>query len=494
MEPYRIFISHKDEDRDTAIAVSEAVGSFGDIEFFIAGNNINPGEDWRDRLRKELQVSDLLLLLFTAPTRHWDWCLYETGLFTRLKAEQDRPVVCIHDADGESPSPLLSLQAVPATVPDVTRFIDRLVRTTEITQRERPINANVTQERMESIAGELCERFSPGLDAYYATYRLHLDLPASAEAVDGVPDDATPTGTEGTMRLFGRVLPPESWGELVASRRDLGERWLAELDQAFAQACQGRVSTPTTQTFVAHDGAAILRPHLYRIDRVGTTPVAAVLLFTEVMAPSKVGGMLFNRLRIFERYHTEVFTAVDLDGDLPASEMDDTVEAFDLVREESHVHDVFNDESMREVFPDTEVRHRLRDIREEWRANADRLHRAAEDRERDAFVTAIRELRALSDAYRARVSARYADVLAVLDDRDDHPEADRPQTPRPDGGPDAAPDPEPDPAPDPDPDPGAEPAADPVVAPAADPEVAPAADPEVAPDADPDGESGRDFA
>lgn len=410
MSPYRIFISHKDDDRDAAVAVSEAIGSFGDIEFFIAGTSVAPGEDWRARLRKELQESDLLLLLFTAPTRDWDWCLYETGLFTRLRAEQDRPVVCIHDADGQAPSPLLSLQAVPARVLDVSRFIERLVRTTEMTQRERPINGKVTTERIEEEAAKICARFGPGLDAYYSTYRLHLDLPTSAGELDGVPDEAVTTGTEGTLRIFGRVTAA-SWGDLVADRRDDGERWLAELDNAFNLACQGRVAAPIAQTFVAHDRTRILRPQLYRVDRRGRIPVAAVVLFTEEIAPSKVGGALFNRLRIFERYHHEVFKALDADAEFTDADIDELVEAFDLVREEGRVHDVFNDSSMREVFPGTPDRERLQEIGEEWRHGAEQLHHARKTRDVDLIVRTMGELQLLSDEYRARVASRYAEVI-----------------------------------------------------------------------------------
>ena len=105
---YRIFISHKQEDEAAALAVRDAIGQFsGSLRFFISGESIAEGQNWRGRLREELQTSNLLLLLFTEPTRNWGWCLYEVGLFESLEQDQkDEPVVCIFNPDGDPPSPL----------------------------------------------------------------------------------------------------------------------------------------------------------------------------------------------------------------------------------------------------------------------------------------------------------------------------------------------------------------------------------------------------
>ena len=85
MSEYRVFISHKKIDEASAKAIRDELAQFsGDLQFFISGDSIRAGEDWQARLRSELKDSDLLLLLFTEPTREWDWCLYEVGLFTDL--------------------------------------------------------------------------------------------------------------------------------------------------------------------------------------------------------------------------------------------------------------------------------------------------------------------------------------------------------------------------------------------------------------------------
>ena len=72
----------------------------------------------------------MLVLLFTRPTASWDWCLFETGLFTCSDLDEISAVVCIYDPATSTPSPLANLQAVPAEVDAVERFLGELCRTT----------------------------------------------------------------------------------------------------------------------------------------------------------------------------------------------------------------------------------------------------------------------------------------------------------------------------------------------------------------------------
>lgn len=134
----RVFISHKKPDEASAIVVRDALAQFsGDLEFFISGDNINAGEDWQARLRSELTERDLRLPLFTEPTRDWDWCLYEVGLFTDLEGGGEAPVVCIFPPDGEPPSPLVTLQGVPGDHDSAASFVRSFITTTDISRRER---------------------------------------------------------------------------------------------------------------------------------------------------------------------------------------------------------------------------------------------------------------------------------------------------------------------------------------------------------------------
>ena len=132
----RIFVSHKDEDRAKARTIKDLLEVYAPnrLEFFISGENIIAGEDWQERIRNELRNSTLLLLLFTEPTKNWDWCLFEAGLFTPLiDRDEQRRIICIYPFDSGGPRPLTNLQGIPADVESVSKFLTSLFRTSDIT-------------------------------------------------------------------------------------------------------------------------------------------------------------------------------------------------------------------------------------------------------------------------------------------------------------------------------------------------------------------------
>lgn len=412
MAEYRVFISHKKPDEASAIAVRDALAQFsGELEFFISGDNINAGEDWQARLRTELSESDLLLLLFTEPTRDWDWCLYEVGLFTNLESGADAPVVCIFPPDGEPPNPLVSLQGVPGDLDSVTSFVRSFIKTSDITRRERPLNPNVTDEQIAGAAAAISAQFEANIQPYYMCHRLLLDLSGDLGEAEEIPEDARILeSSEGTMALFGRLGGTQTWGELVSSHAEEGARWLSELDRVFSDACAGRVSSKTTHTFRGHDRAHIYRPELYRIDKKGRRPVTAVVMFTQEAAPGRVGGSLFNRLRIAERYKTEVFERVG-DDDLTDEDMTSLCDAVRLIRTEAKTFDVFDEEALRTSFADAETADTLVQIGQQWGETAEELDESVAAIDHARFRRALGELEALNDRYRALVAARYAELL-----------------------------------------------------------------------------------
>ena len=417
MGEYRIFISHKTEDKEIAIAVKTALSQFdGDLRFFISGESISAGDDWKSVLRDELRQSDLLLLLFTEPTRKWDWCLYEVGLFSTLEEQKDEPIVCMYNPEHGPPGPLKTIQGVPVSVGDVSRFIEKLVKTTDITRREEPFNVNVTDESIERAAKRICDHFVGDIQPYYACYRLYLDIPGLADDWDencvGIPPESIVEGSEASMRVFGRLAGRTTWATLVQPHVDAKASWLAELDKVFCDACAGLVSARTTRTFRGHDGGRIFRPELYRIDKQGDRPVAAVVMLTEEFAPALVGGPVFNRLRITERYKKEVFEYLRNAAD-PLSDTDIAalVEGFDLISDEAEALNVFEDKSLSASLPSDTSRAELTALVAEWNSNTADLHAAQTAHDPKLVRVALEDLEALNDQYRATVARSYASLL-----------------------------------------------------------------------------------
>jgi hypothetical protein len=408
MSEYRVFISHKNIDKACAVGVKNALNQFsGDLEFFISGDDIAAGEDWRLRVRSELKKSDLLMLLFTEPTRDWDWCLYEAGLFSSLDSDEFESVVCIYPPDGDPPDPLVAHQGVPANMEAVTQFIRQFITTTEITHRERPLNANITDDQIARAADAICTQFGATIQPYYTCHRVFVDLPADLGDAKSIPSQSKIEATDGTMALFGRLAGTKTWGDLVQEQIEKSAPWIDELNAVFADACAGRVPGVTTHTFRAHDGARIFRPELYRVDKKGSTTTAAVVMFTEEVSPAKVGGPLFNRLRIAERYKAEVFDQVKDD------DIDDLMEKFRLIREEAKTHNVFDEESLRTSFSDEARCAELVTIGAAWDDKVGALDAAHDSDDAASMRALLGDLEELNNRYRAIVAARYAELLQL---------------------------------------------------------------------------------
>ena len=297
-EPFRIFISHKHDDHAAAAALAAVLSEVDEqIKCFVSGSHLVAGTDWNAEIRTQLMDSHLLLLLFSEPSKNWDWCLYEAGLFTSLGDEHS--VVCLYKAGGDAPRPLKTLQGVQVTVPLVQQFLRQLcLETWRVTRKWRlgglrhktndddflaaatRIVALFPQERVEA---------APALHlAHYPCHRVVLDLRGQPGVLDGIPGGARVVEGEGatstfTMSLFNltRGQRCRTWKDLVQASGDPAGLWLAHLNQRYAAAIREELFSPALITPMplidAYTGQRrrSYRPVLYEIQRAPASDLAA---------------------------------------------------------------------------------------------------------------------------------------------------------------------------------------------------------------------------
>ncbi len=301
-DPFRIFISHKHADASVAKAVKDQLERLvtGRVSAFVSGEDLVAGSDWRRRIKQQLADSHLLLLLYTRPSHRWDWCLYETGLFTRFEKEAVSSVVCLYDPNGETPAPLSNLQGVPVTPKSVATFLRTLCRDTLAvadTWRRGDLAPRLGDDRIEAVAARICRAFEKAIgDVYHPCHRVVLDLRRSeARNWDRIPDDAIvseglPDTSSYTMSLFGSAVGSKrlTWADLLRAKGDQDADWRHELDASFAHAVEERLSVPGTSTMKAWDRRAdesrCYLPVLYQLERNGGSyePRRVVVVFTPV--------------------------------------------------------------------------------------------------------------------------------------------------------------------------------------------------------------------
>jgi hypothetical protein len=258
-DKFMVFISHKHEDHVLAERVKHLIESLNKrvITCFVSGHDITAGADWRREVRGALAQSHLLLLLFTVPSKSWDWCLFETGLFTRFDKTDIRAVVCLFNPGQASPSPLADLQGVPAKADKIRAFLDALCRKTWTVSddwRRGALVPDIKVEKLNEVAEAIEEEFcrSGSTSAHYPCHRVVLSLSDGDPIAKGIPDSARvvegPNATSAyTMALFDLAggSGRRTWGDLLKAVRGTDAPWRHELDAQFRQALDETLFGPS---------------------------------------------------------------------------------------------------------------------------------------------------------------------------------------------------------------------------------------------------------
>ncbi|HEY7044339.1 MAG TPA: toll/interleukin-1 receptor domain-containing protein [Nocardioidaceae bacterium] len=440
---FRIFISHKHEDHALALATHQALESLTPtVECFVSGVDIVAGSDWNREIRTQLAQSHLLVLLFTQPTQTWDWCLYETGLFTRFEADEVTAVVSIFSADSGAPRVLANLQGVEARHEAVNRFLTALCKETWRVSDDWRLGAlapRVKPAQIERAAAKIVNAFPHGSrddSPYYPCHRVVLDLRAIDEIGDHIPEEARviegPNDTTGfTLSLFNMADGRRhlTWRDLLVAVDGLEAGWRAQLDRRFVCALNEQLFTPITATLRAWNQGRrhqrLLKPVLYRILRAPVPagsppdargrPTGVTVVFDPQLAPTQVGGPALNLVRINARFGVEVFDEfVGTVRHRVADGLDvfvDIGEAIRLVYEEADRFGVFDENSLRRAYgPDYESKG-IEAMGREWIDSLERLKKGLEERDADLVEEQLAALRQLNRSFSTASTERYLDLL-----------------------------------------------------------------------------------
>jgi hypothetical protein len=284
-DKFTVFISHKHDDHDLAEHVKRAIESLNRkvISCFVSGLDITAGMDWRREIRGALARSHMLLLLFTAPSKNWDWCLFETGLYTRFDKTDVHAVVCLFNPGQGVPSPLSDLQGVPAKADKIRAFLDNLCRKTWLVSddwRRGPLAGDIRPEKVQEVADAIEKEFlrSGSTSAYYPCHRVVLSLSENDPIRKGIPEGARvmegPNDTSAyTMSLFDLAggTGKRTWGELLEAVGGADAPWRHELDEQFRQALDETLFAPSAARMLpgrmSRVGDRLYHPIIYSIER-----------------------------------------------------------------------------------------------------------------------------------------------------------------------------------------------------------------------------------
>jgi hypothetical protein len=133
--PKRIFLSYKSSDpsdNESAKEIKRILERVSPeaVKVFVSDESVHAGDKWRARITEELNASDYLVFLYTDCEAHWDWCLFEVGLFlTTAPGGVDKGkggIFCIYPVSvGEPPDPLADFQHIklPSNLDRLEKFL-----------------------------------------------------------------------------------------------------------------------------------------------------------------------------------------------------------------------------------------------------------------------------------------------------------------------------------------------------------------------------------
>lgn len=272
-----IFISHKHEDAETALILKtklEALGG-GRIECFVS-EHIPYGADWFERIRDSLKGTDVLLLIFTAADRTWDWPLYEVGLATNLEDLDECKIVTLYPPGAKPPEPIKHVQAVEATEQGIKNLIVSLFCTCDISGDPEPINPRLAND--DELVSQFAREFSARFQAttpweHCFTYFFWLSIKDGNMEREEVPRDARIDPASTALSLFelsGKPPREDFWtwqgilDTFARSSENTDLQWAKDLGERLYWASKGSTLKETRSTLVSPKTGEVYRPLLHR--------------------------------------------------------------------------------------------------------------------------------------------------------------------------------------------------------------------------------------
>jgi len=387
-----VFFSYKKKDERAAKAVVNILRKYSAgklrITYQAEFTEEIVGKQWREKIRKEVCRANWFILLLPDPSDDWDWCLYETGLFDRQPTSADR-LICFHHPDTQIPSPIEDYHAVPATIPEVEKFLRMVYVKDDPVPGMRRINRAIEPE-IPKIAKDIVDAIRPprkGLVRRRLEPWLKLKVENATKLQDrGDLDDALiVSANRKALDLFEFIEQPKTWGELRSSLIESAEdgRWRDELFHVIRKIAQGRKFSPIQAVFHTKDGK-IYRPVAYAIDRIGEGGAIETyhLTFTEEVGvvdntaiPNDV-STLATMLRLAFRFRWEVLEKFS-DGNLTEEDIERISNAITRMEIDAESRGVLDQGAVMSLFQPQEAK-RIEEMFALWYKLRNRAERTGE--------------------------------------------------------------------------------------------------------------------
>lgn len=445
-EGLHIFISHKSEDKEAARDLQSILGTFGGDRLVVdVSEDIPPGTDWLDWIREHLMESHMLLLLFTDPKSTWDWCLYEAGLFTDLRAEykkERRQVICIHDPENPPPAPLRHLHTLSANVEAIKAWLMKLFGSREYTGLKRPLSTKFAQNEEMLNDQAIKIRDLVVQDPWVRRYppkRLQIALQKRTQMSSSrIPDEATVTADNLTLSAFGLIERGAdwTWKELldawrarvrVHDRGDVDDRWVKELGRALFSARKDEAIEPPQVPLRSVSDGKLYLAVLYRVEkRQRMGPIRFGVLLVESKRGTEIPedlDVLLSAVVLATRFRYEVlerFIPKLKHVRSPATREDYCLHVGHAVRSierDASVCRLLRPRTLMDNFSDQQQKTLISEIYEKWDKHQDQIFEAIDKNDASTLWKELEKVESLNSIFLRLVTDRHHAMMMENLDR-----------------------------------------------------------------------------
>jgi hypothetical protein len=325
-ETKRIFVSHKARNAKITSDMLDILKSgMTGVEFFLS-EQIEPGDNWRSDIVKEIRSADCLLLLYLDPDQDWSWCMFEAGLFSANKPKNgERRLYCIQYPGSPPPDPLSEIQTTSATFDSMKIFLKSFYLTTKQTDSKTWADLDATASRLVDFL-EQCRpkeyettNLRPSMLLYPAWTATDRPDWRPVKVPKSLPLDRSEVVIENQKSVFllGFDVDPQKMNVVDFLKRldtegsDVRRPWMEKFLESLQSTLEGRMTEQHVVYFRSAMGN-ILRPIIESVKRSddGAECVCRVV-FVDAFAPPSSGNpsrmqLLANGLRLAVRTRLEV--------------------------------------------------------------------------------------------------------------------------------------------------------------------------------------------
>lgn len=426
----KLFISHKHKDEEIAKKIVAELDLYaaGKIEFYLSEENPF-GVNWHNKVHKELKEADHLFLLYTDASLDWDWCMYETGFFSRgvydKRGEHNHRLICLHRPKVETPKNLDHWKSVSTTPENLKKLLTELYK-----DINKPFVEN--KKSLDGVIETIIEAFRPELKRRHFSRYIHICLDKeeigllTEEKI--ISEKAEIKSDEKSLNLFN--LSPKTdgkwcWKDIQKVLTQSNQKaWSEPLIENMTNAYEDKEFLQKLPLLKSVNNQQLYHPILHRLDRMPDGISKFTVLFVPMKTEETKGmigsfNMVLILLKIGHRFRWNIIEKYirETRGIRSKSTINQTLADLDLalIKNESEAAalGVFTEENISFIFDEKDKSTYNKSIKA-WEDFKKEIDKNISDKNLAGVKRNLREMRERNKEFMVFISEKYHELFKNL--------------------------------------------------------------------------------